>query len=112
MRTAMRAAAVSLLTDYAQSASVQLQVYPARPRTLSPPSAFVDAIRETINYTGLHQRVPTADVIVLHGLFDSKDAADQADAFVDGFIDWTLDRYHEAGANTGITIPDYEDIPD
>ena len=27
-------------------------------------------------------------MIVIHGIFDSKEAADQKDAFVDGFLDW------------------------
>ena len=113
-RTAMRAAAVTLLTDYAASASVKLQVYPARPRSLFPPTAFVDGIRETINTetSGLFQRIPTAEVIVLHGIFDSKDAVDQADAFVDGFLDWAADRYHAAGVDTGCLVTGYEDLPD
>lgn len=116
IRTAMRAAAVTMLTDYAASTNptLRLQVYPARPRTLYPPTAFVDSIRETINTetTQLFQRIPTAEIIVLHGIFDSKDAADQADAFVDGFLDYTFDRYHAAGANTGCVVTDYEDLPD
>jgi hypothetical protein len=112
-QTAMRAACVTLLTDYADEAEVKLQIYAGRPATLFPPTAFVDSLRESIDYTpGLHQRVPIADVIVLHGLFDSKDAAEQRDAFVDGFIDWVLARYHAAGANTLIAVTDVDDIPD
>jgi hypothetical protein len=114
-QAAMRAACVTLLTDYAadQEPPLKLQVYPGRPRTLFPPTAFVDGLRETINYTpGLNQRIPTADVVVVFGLFDSKDAADQKDAFVDGFIEWTLARYHAAGANTLIAVTDVDDLPD
>ena len=111
-RTALRAAAVSLLTDYKAAAGINLQIYPARPRTIAPPTAFIDAIRETITYDGLIQRVPTAEIVVLHGLFDSKSAVDQADEFVDGFLDWVFDRYHAAGANTLVEVPDYEDLPD
>ncbi len=59
----------------------------------------------------MRQRTPTADVLVVHGLFDSKDAADQRDAFIDGFLDWTLTRYHAAGANTLIAGVEVEDIP-
>lgn len=119
----MRAAAVTLLTGYAadlvgtppdQVARVKLQVYPARPRSIFPPTAFVDALRETLPPDGsmLVRRLPIAEVIVIHGLFDSKEAADQKDDFVDGFIDWTLDRIHQAGARTTIAVTATEDIPD
>jgi hypothetical protein len=111
-QTLMRAAAVSLLTDYAAAESLRLQVYPGRPRSVNPPTAFVDAIRETISYTALNQRSPIADVIVVHGIFDSKEAADQKDAFVDGFIDYVMDRYHAPGANTLAVITETEDLPD
>lgn len=107
----MRAAAIELVTDYAASASVKLQVYPGRPATIYPPTAFVDGIRETINYTGLNQRVPTADVIVMFGLYDSAEAVAQKDAFVDGFVDWVFDRFHAAGANTLISVTEIEDLP-
>lgn len=112
MQTAMRAAAVDFMTGYGTAASIRLQVYPARPASINPPTAFVDALRETITYTGLNQRHPMADVIVIHGLFDSKEAATQRDAFVDGFIDWAMDNVHGAGANTTIAVTEVEDIPD
>ena len=109
----VRAASVDLLTDYAASAGVKLQVYPGRPRSINPPTAFVDAIRESIEYIGptLRQRRPVAEMIVVHGLFDSKEAADQKDAFVDGFLDWATTRYHEAGANTLVGVTETEDLP-
>jgi hypothetical protein len=111
-QAAMRAAAVAFVTDYAQSASVRLQVYPGRPASLAPPTAFVDGIHEVITYTGLLvSRVPTAEVIVLFGLFDSAEAVAQKDAFADGLIDWALDRYHQAGANTLISVNEVEDLP-
>jgi hypothetical protein len=114
LQTAVRAAAVSLLTDYAASTSppVRMQIYPARPRSVSPPTGFVDALREAVTHTGLNQRTVSADVIVVHAIFDSKDAADQKDAFVDGFVDWSLDHLGEAGANTVLTLVATEDIPD
>jgi hypothetical protein len=107
----VRAAAVTLLTDYAADASVKLQVYPARPRTIAPPTAFVDLVRETIDYTGLRQRHPIAEVVVVHGIFDSKEAADQKDAFVDGFVDWVYDRIHTAGGDTTVGVVETEDLP-
>lgn len=111
IRTAMRAAAVACLTDYATSASLRLQVYPGRPASINTPTAFVDAISETVNYDGLNQRVPRAEVLVLHGLFDSKEAVDQGDAFVDGFIDWMFDNVHAAGASTLVAVVATDDDP-
>jgi hypothetical protein len=112
-QTAMRAAAVALLTDYKADRGIPLQIYPARPRTVVPPCAFVDRLRERVTFTGatLRQRVPSVEVVVLHGLFDSKDAADQRDEFVDGFTEWVLDNYHAAGANTLIGAVETEDDP-
>lgn len=107
----MRAAAISMLEDYASSASLKLQIYPGRPRSINPPCAFVDRIRESITFDGLRQRLVSVDVVVLHGLFDSKDAATQKDAFVDGFVDWSSANYHEAGANTIVEPRAIEDDP-
>lgn len=108
-----RAACVDLLAAYAADAGIRLQIYPGRPRSLNPPTAFVDGLREAIAYTGptMRQRTPTADVLVVFGSFDSKESVDQKDAFVDGFLDWTLTRYHAAGANTLIAGVEVEDLP-
>jgi hypothetical protein len=111
-QAAMRAAAVQFLTDYKTAAGVKLQIYPGRPASLAPPTAFVDGIHEVVTYSGqLVSRAPTADVIVLFGLFDSAEAVAQKDAFADGFLDWALDRYHEAGANTLVSVNEVEDLP-
>jgi hypothetical protein len=50
-------------------------------------------------------------VIFLHGLFDSKDAAEAVDDFVDGFLAWVKPRFHAAGANTLIALTEVEDLP-
>lgn len=112
-QTAVRAAAVDLLTDYAATEGLKLQVYPGRPSSLWPPSAFVDRITETIEpFTDtLNQRTPKVEVIVVHGLFDSADAVAQKDAFVDGFLEWVTDSIHAAGANTTIALVSVEDEP-
>lgn len=111
-RQDVRAAAVTLLTDYAADAGVKLQIYPARPRTIMPPTAFIDNIREERTFTGhLIQRTPTVELIVLHGLFDSKEAVEQGDAFVDGFLAWCDTNYHAAGASTLIGAVSTEDTP-
>lgn len=113
-QTAMRAACVTLLTNYASAQSIKLQVYKGRPASLFPPTGFVDAISETINLDGprMRQRFVRAQIVVVHGLFDSAEAADQRDAFVDGFADWVLDNPSAAGAATliGDTIV-LDDVP-
>lgn len=110
-QTEMRAAAVQLLTDFRADFDIALQIYPGRPRTLTPPTAFVDRLRETLTFDGLRQRLVQVDVVVLHSLFDSKDAVDQRDRFMDAFIDWCSDHYHAAGANTVLEPRAVEDDP-
>lgn len=112
-QAAMRAAAVTLLRDYAADAELKLQVYPGRPRSLHPPTAFVDGLRESVLFTGprMRQRTVTAEVVVLHGTFDSADTADQRDEFVDGFTEWVTENVHAAGANTTIGGVAIEDEP-
>lgn len=103
---------MDFLTDYAAddptpgTPNSKMQVYPARPRSINPPTGFVDSIRATMVYTGptIIQQTVTVDAIVVHGLFDSKEAADQKDAYVDGILEWQRDRVHEAGANTTIGL--------
>ena len=114
MRAAMRAAAVTLLDAYASAESIKLQVYPGRPRSVNPPTAFVDRLTGTFDTIGisLTQTTPRCEVVVLHGLFDSADTADQADAFVDGFASYVQTQYHAAGADTLIAAASYEDEPD
>ena len=111
-QTLMRRAAVAFMQDYANDVGVKMQVYPGRPRSIAPPTGFVDLIRERISYTGLNQRIPQADVIIIHGIFDSMEAVNQKDAYVDGFIDWSLDRIHQANANTLVAVVEVQDIPD
>ncbi len=114
LRGDLRGACVTLLSGYASSASLKLQVYPGRPRSLQPPTAFVDRIVETSNFIGptSFQRHPIAQVIVLHGLFDSKDTVEQADEFVDGFLPYVYANVHAAGANTVIGEVKTEDDPE
>src|SRR5689334_9311697 len=101
LQAASRAAAVSLMTAYAaaQTPALKLQVYPGRPRSIYPPCAFVDLIRETVDYkdTALGNRTAEVEVVVLHGLMDTADAADQKDAFVDGFLKYVDENVHAAG---------------
>lgn len=108
-----RAAAVTFLSDYASNAGVGMQVYPGRPRSLNPPTGFVDAISESLDHTtALTAREVRVEMVVVFGIFDSKEAADQKDAFVDGLIAWSETRYHQAGANTMVAVEETEDLPE
>lgn len=109
----MRAAAVDLLTDYAAGAGTKLQVYPARPLQLYPPTAFVEGINEDTVFTGPknRQRTVRAEVLVVHGVFDTKEAADQRDVFVDGFMDYVTDHRDAAGDVTVIGSIATVDVP-
>lgn len=111
----VRDAAVTTLKAYAAAQSLTLQVYAGRPRSVNPPTAFVDAMRETIVYTGhMMSRTVQADVMVIHGTFDSADSADQKDAFVDGYVEYIRDPstgFHAAGANTTLGVVATEDDP-
>lgn len=111
-RADLRAACVTMLTAYAASASIKLQVYPGRPRSINPPTAFVDNITETVTDSGhIFQRRPVATVVVVHGSFDSADAAEQADLFMDGFLEWVEDNIHAAGSSTVLGNMTAEDDP-
>lgn len=109
----VRAAAVTTLAAVASAQSVALQVYAGRPKAVLPPTAFVDVMRETTVYVGhMMQRTVQADIVVLHGSFDSADAADQKDAFVDAYIDYVRTTgFHAAGANTTLGVVSTEDDP-
>lgn len=112
-RTAARAGAVALLEAFKADVGTNLQIYRARPRSVLPPTAFVDRISESLtDYVSvIRQRVPVVDVMVVHGLFDSGEAVDQGDAFVDGFLDWIADNFHAFGANTLVRVSSTEDVP-
>ncbi len=113
LATLQRAAVVDLLTGYAASASISLNVFPARPRSISTPHAFIDATRETIDWTGVTgiQRNPITEVVVLWGLFDSAQAVLQRDDFVDGFLEWVTDRVHATAPVTLIAVNELQDEP-
>lgn len=109
-----RAAAVTTLGAYATAANVALNVYRGRPRSVKPPHAFVDRLSETITYVGhMMQRTVQVEVVILWGLFDSGEATDQRDAFVDGYTDYLRDQvdFAAAGANTTFGVASSEDEP-
>lgn len=112
-QTNLRAAAYDILVDFKALYEIKLQVYRARPSSIAPPTAFIDRMRERVTFIGpiQMQRVPSVDLIVLHGLFDSGDTVDQRDRFVDNFLDYMADRPHAAGTNTLIGAVSVEDDP-
>lgn len=114
----VRAACIELLDDHAAAANVTLATYPGRPASIAPPHAFVDTMREEIDYSiaPILRRTVQADVILIHGTFDSAVAVAQKDAFVDGFIHYVRDNVHAAGANSTIGVVSTDDdatyVPD
>lgn len=116
-QTAMRQAAVDLLTQFASDAGINLQVYPALPTTFYPPTAFVERINERTSFPGptQRQRFVNVSVIVLFRMFaenERGDAAIQRDEFVDGFADWVLENYHKPGATELISAASVDDEPE
>jgi hypothetical protein len=94
-QTAMRAAAVQLLTDFKADMGIALQIYPGRPRTIYPPSAFVDSIDEALTTVlgNLNDRNPTVSVVVVHGVSSTRPTRSRSGtSFVDAFIEWVTDQ--------------------
>jgi hypothetical protein len=105
---------MELMSEYVDSVDgLTMQLYRARPRSLFPGAAFVDAIRETLTpyVSTTYQRNLELDIAVIHELFDHGDAADMADRFVDGFVPWVAERFHAAGANTLVEVSAVADDP-
>lgn len=104
-----------MLVSYGDDAGLKLNVFPARPRSISCPHAFIDATTETVVFNGPSpsnlQRTPTMEVVVLWGLFDSAEAVAQRDKFVDGFLGWVADRAHAINPTTLVEIPQIVDEP-
>ena len=112
MRAAVRAAALTLLDGYkTANAGSLLQTFQARPASINPPSAFVDAINEpeiAVNSYGM-QRTPQVAVRFVRGSFSSGDVAEANDDLVDGFIEYVRVNFHAAGPNTTIYVSAAED---
>jgi hypothetical protein len=112
-QTLMRAAAVALISGYANSIGLRIQIYPARPKPLMVPSAFVDLMREETAFTGptQRQRTVTAEILAVWGLFDSLEAVKQRDAFCDGFADYVTDHRDQADPHSVIASVVFQDTP-
>jgi hypothetical protein len=115
VQAANRAAAVGMLTDCSQAASVPMQVYPGRPVSIYTPTGFIDSMSDnTTDFPGsstIFQHTPIIEVVTVWGLFDSKEAVNQRDAFVDAFHEWARARPHEAGARSLLSPRTVSDVP-
>lgn len=119
MRAAARAGAMTLLDGYkAANPGALTQTHRARPMSLHPPAAFVDAINEgEIDYSASHTfRTPEIVIRFVRGTFARGDVSDVNDDLVDGFIAYVRDNFHAAGANTDSVVTSVEDddgwVPD
>lgn len=106
------------LEAFKLASGLNLQVYPGRPRTLVPPSVWQDARRDTISFRGVRDvnfmgHTLRSELIALHGLFDTKEAVDQRDAFVDAFASYVRANRDTglAGANSVLLSMTIVDIP-
>lgn len=109
----MRAAAIQLLTDCAADAGIKMQIYPGRPKSVMPPTGFVDSLNETSPWLAgdVYQHNTAVVLVLVWGVFDSKEAIDQRDAFVDVFHEWVRTRVHQAGPATTIEKASVVDDP-
>ncbi len=109
----MRAGVFDLLDEYKTSSGIKLGLYPARPISLYPPHAFCDFQNEDplLTTQGTRQRNLHSSWIIVWGLFDSKEAVDQRDAFVDGFSAYVLDQFHKVGGATDLYVGSVADLP-
>lgn len=107
----MRVAAFTLLDGYKTAHGGLKQVHRARPMSIFPPCAFVDAIDEgEINYTAsIVQRTPLVRIRIVRGTFNAADVADANDDLVDGFIEYVVGNRHAAGGATLALITAAED---
>lgn len=102
LQTAARAGTVALVEGYRTTNSLELgQLYRARPLQIKAPSVFIDSITEsTSGFTREEsQRVVRVTLRVVWRIYDSGDAVDQRDRFVDGFYAWVKDHPDSFGAN-------------
>lgn len=110
-----RAAAVALMVACAADADVPLQVYPGRPRSVAPPTGFVDSMGDEYEGTPgasmLFRHTPIVELVFVWGTFDSKEAVNQRDAWVDAFHDWVRQRPHEVSGASLISPRSLDDIP-
>lgn len=109
---------MSALDAYRDSAGIRLTTYPGRPVTITPPHAWIDERHDQITSIvagSAMDHTATVHVVVVHGTFDSKEAVDQRDAWVDGFNSYLRDSLRGrglAGGNSVLESWSVDDTPD
>jgi hypothetical protein len=115
LQTAARAGTVTLVNGYRTAASLDLgQLYRARPAEIKAPSVWVDALVEDADaFTREEsQRVVRVTLRVVWRKYDTGQAVDQRDRFVDGFYAHVMDNYHAFGGNAECNWVGVRDDPD
>lgn len=108
---------VAALEGYRTAVGIRLNVYPGRPATIRPPHAWIDARHDVINSIvagSAMDHVANVELIVVHGLFDSRDAITQRDAWVDGFNTYLRNALRGEGLAGGNSVLErwrVDDIP-
>jgi hypothetical protein len=115
LQTAARAGTVALVHGYRTAASLEMgQLYRARPKQLKAPAVWIDSIIENTDAFTVEesQRVVRVTLRVAWRKYDTGDAVDQRDRFVDGFYGYVMDNYHAFGANAECNWIAVSDDPD
>jgi hypothetical protein len=83
--------------------------------SLYPPTGFVSEMADrTEPFPGtakLYQHNVAVECVFVWGTFDSKEAADQRDSFIDAFHNWVAANPHQAGAVTLVSPAAVADLP-
>lgn len=117
LQTNVRAGAVALVDGYRTANSLQLgQLYRARPNgSPKTPAVFIDRLVEDADsFTREEsQRVVRVAIRVVWGVYDTGEAVDQRDRFVDGFYAYVMDNGADAfGANAVLYWRSVSDDPE
>ncbi len=116
LQTNARAGSVQLLEGYRSAASLTTgQLYRARPtRALKLPSMWVESITEATDAFTVEesQRVVRVVLRIVWGAYDTGEAVDQRDKFIDGFYAYTMDHHDAFGANAEVYMVGTSDDPD
>jgi hypothetical protein len=115
LQTAARAGTETLVDGYRTATSLKLgQLYRARPPQIKAPSVWIDSIVENTDaFTREEsQRVVRVTLRVVWAKYDTGQAVDQRDRFVDGFYAYVMDNYHAYGANAECNWVGATDDPD
>lgn len=87
------------------------QGYRARPASFHPPLFYIGAVREDLSHSaGVRQRLQTAQVAVVRGLYSNEETMEWLDDATDSLLDYLSDRPHAISNSTVITPVSTEDI--